>query len=505
MLRPIRSALAAFALAASVSAQELEPRHELGQRLVRMERAYAAASADARLEALPHLERAVAAFFRSDEEDAARSLDQARRRLLTPGEQERTPLWLDGVAILPERRVIDPEEPFTVRIERFYGDASQAEGRFHLELASGSILTGVFALGAQPTELTVTVPVDARGDRDDRLALVAVDETGARRGSVDVGLSLITDLEDRLDHVTDATVTYSAFVDSRIDVGIDSAAAVAAVIEELYAGSVLEADVPAAHLLRQLEEELAANGLSDRATDGERPEARRSPRPIERWISVRGSDGRMTPCRFLDAGGVDPDTLPPLIVALHGAGGSEHMVFDGFGAGALIERASKRGWSVLAPRIELGKGLDVSALVETVATEYAFDGRRVALVGHSMGAGLAIATVEAAAEDRPNRWRALVAIGGGRAPKSAAAFDAVHVLAGGGSADFGLRGARALHSALTARTERPEAVLTRMVVAEGAEHLTAVQASLSAVFELLDEALESGAVQESDGPGTRDR
>ena len=39
----------------------------------------------------------------------------------------------------------------------------------------------------------------------------------------------------------------------------------------------------------------------------------------------------------------------PLVLALHGAGGSENMFFDGYGDGKVARLCAERGWLLAAP------------------------------------------------------------------------------------------------------------------------------------------------------------
>lgn len=77
------------------------------------------------------------------------------------------------------------------------------------------------------------------------------------------------------------------------------------------------------------------------------------------------------------------------VVALHGAGGSENLFFEGYGAGAAVAEANKRGWVFVAPRASGSAASDSFAWI----TE--FLGRkpeRVFVMGHSMGGRLALGT-----------------------------------------------------------------------------------------------------------------
>ena len=53
----------------------------------------------------------------------------------------------------------------------------------------------------------------------------------------------------------------------------------------------------------------------------------------------------------------------PLVIALHGAGGSENMFFDAYGNGKIVDLCRKRGWLLVAPRLSFfGLGMPVDSI-----------------------------------------------------------------------------------------------------------------------------------------------
>ncbi len=97
----------------------------------------------------------------------------------------------------------------------------------------------------------------------------------------------------------------------------------------------------------------------------------------------------------------------PVVVALHGAGGDERMFFGGYGAGSIRPLASERGLAVIAPGNAASVD-EVLELLEAVVHQARIDLSRVALLGHSMGAGIA----GRAGESAPERFRAVACIAG---------------------------------------------------------------------------------------------
>jgi pimeloyl-ACP methyl ester carboxylesterase len=81
----------------------------------------------------------------------------------------------------------------------------------------------------------------------------------------------------------------------------------------------------------------------------------------------------------------------PVVLALHGAGGNEHMFLEAYGAGRLRELAEARGFVVIAPSTSsLARAPGALAgLLDAAGAEYLIDRARVSALGHSMGAGVA--------------------------------------------------------------------------------------------------------------------
>lgn len=81
----------------------------------------------------------------------------------------------------------------------------------------------------------------------------------------------------------------------------------------------------------------------------------------------------------------------PVVVALHGAGGNEHMFLEAYGAGRIRELADERGFVVVSPStMALVRAPETLwTLLDAVGGEHAIDRTRVYLLGHSMGAGAA--------------------------------------------------------------------------------------------------------------------
>ena len=171
------------------------------------------------------------------------------------------------------------------------------------------------------------------------------------------------------------------------------------------------------------------------------------------------------------------------MVALHGAGGSENLFFDGYGDGRVVRLGAERNWLVVAPRLTLGS-LDVAELVRALAERFPIDAQQVMVVGHSMGAMQAVAN----AARTPEKFRAVAALGGGGRVRASRALQQLPFFVGVGSKDFALAGAKALHQALVSAD-----VASTLREYAGVEHLAIVQLALDDVFGFFDVVIKASA------------
>lgn len=115
----------------------------------------------------------------------------------------------------------------------------------------------------------------------------------------------------------------------------------------------------------------------------------------------------------------------PVVVAVHGAGGDERMFFGGYGAGSIRDLADQHGVAVITPAAPLSADA-LFGLVDALAGEHRLDAGRVALLGHSMGAGV----VAQATSHAPGRVRAVACIAGSCAAAAPAVTVPVFAVAG---------------------------------------------------------------------------
>ncbi len=110
--------------------------------------------------------------------------------------------------------------------------------------------------------------------------------------------------------------------------------------------------------------------LSIAETDITTAEVKENPSPLapDFW-ALRGCDSMERRARRWSGSTFPPRTeadgnVPGnvrVLFAFHGAGGSENMFFETYGAGRLVELAAARGWIVVAPRQSLMGGIGLTA------------------------------------------------------------------------------------------------------------------------------------------------
>lgn len=298
-------------------------RYDLGVRLKRLEAQWLEATPERRSEAIAPLNAAVASFFGSRFDRACRSLDEATAAL--------------------ESRKVSPEDAIALRAERPIADEV-------IPLAALAYL--VYDPG-QPVEATIqTKPVILRHGHAVRVEQPSAPgrtvwsaTSGGRRLSV--VFERPTNLDKRLQSLASSDDPLAKAYSEAL------ARAVSAPME-------LETELPASEMLEW---------TPSKGRTGEIPIARQN----RTWLRASIPSG-------WESEGV-------LVVAVHGAGGSENLFFEGYGAGLGKRLADQRRWAFVAPRA------GGSAVQDAIDWCKAFTGvspKRVLVMGHSMGGGVAL-------------------------------------------------------------------------------------------------------------------
>lgn len=473
MLTPFQSSL-----------QAQEGRYELGRRLQRFERAWQEASPKERAASTVPMQAAVSAFFSLRWLDAARQLDEASTCFKVPVANDSNYRWCMAQRCVASPMLADiSDRQLNISLSPFYSiDAAPDEslrirfllrplldsddlfssGRAPEDDSSSSVLRELDSVPLGGGNWTVELPILNEGD------YWLVTEALWDDQRIEVARTIISrtkSLSPRLNNLTTA-----------IDIGKNDGTASGRatlrncmnLLADVRDGSIQEIDYPAHRLLldceRLIELRLDSRAYFNQSLSG------------NVWMAL-GKEKRTAVCRIYVPKAGD-DTPRPVLFLFHGAGGSENMFFETYGAGRTIELANARGWIVVAPRQSLLGGLGMSAeqMVQVLEDHVSIDRQQIFFMGHSMGASQAVNQSVLT----PKLPRAVVALGGGGRPGKTT-NPTTSWFIGAGDRDFGLRGAQALETSLKAN-----GVDVDLKVYPNVEHMVIVQAALDDVFAFLD-------------------
>jgi pimeloyl-ACP methyl ester carboxylesterase len=469
-------------------APDQEARFELGQRLRAFETAWERErNAEARARAVPHLDAAVKSFFSFRLDQAAQRLDQARFALQSASEPAQPIAWATSLAVRPETRLLDGgARSLGISLASFYkvqqGAPKEATVRCSLRDSAGKTVAAIEdGMAEEPWRRGLSLPALPEGDY--QLAVEVV--VGKQHVPLNPQtVSVAANAAGRLKALENGLAQLTAKADSTQSASI---AAHLRILQALLAKKTLETNYPAARLLGEAEAALqAVSAGRDYFGKG---------RPGEFWITL--ADGRYTmPVRIMAPDAAAAGKPLPLVVALHGAGGSENMFFDSYGNGKIVELCRRRGWLLVAPRLSfLGPTMPWKGMFAEIGKLYPVDARRVFVVGHSMGAAQAVNL----AQQADNPLAAVAAVSGGGLVGKPGPWRSTAFLVAAGDRDFGLAGARRLSQAL--RTAG--AVDVRFKEYKDAEHLGVMQAALPEVFTFFDEIAAKTSGRNAVTPGSR--
>lgn len=439
-------------------------RYELGQRVRRFEQEWEKHPDEAaRRRALTHLQKLTQQFFSFQFGEAGRSLDLATFALTSEDEPSASRQWAWSLYAVPEARLVDGKATeLTVTIGQFY--AVKGDRPKNLEVQLWFTDKQITTVKPEKFPHAVKVPLPPLGEFGglDRKLYVMV-ESGKEIRRTAIGVSQVSELDTRLAALKKTAGEWKALDTIERATARDRAEQLAGIV----GGATPETDLPAADLLKNAE---AMCGGKEFFT---------AEKPGQFWLSVPLEGNKSAACRVFVPRGLDPKKPVPVVFALHGAGGSENLFFEGYGTGHVVRECQKRGWVLVAPRsgLNFGGAPPVVAIFDQLAKRYPLDAKLTFVVGHSMGA---MQTIELA-QKHPGRFAAVAALGGGGSVKDAKAFAELPVFVGVGDKDFALANARALNKALTGAKN-----VTYKEYA-GVEHMVIVREALPAVFALFDE------------------
>jgi predicted esterase len=451
-------------------------RFEFGQRLRACEAAWETQyNAEARRAATNHLKQATQFFLAFRLAEAARELDAARFALRWPSEPSLFARWAESLFLKTDSRLIDASTdalPFTLGLAYQAPNGIQPQdARLRLTLLLGKQVVSKpyeTKLAALPFSDKLLASRLADADYTLRSEIVM---NGKLLAASEQTLSAASKLKERLARLQEAAKSLPP-----LSTDSESARALLKLLEQLAQKQTLETNVPAARLLAEAETAVQSSAAGRRFYGQHKPG--------QYWLTL-ALNGNAVPVRLLAPAAAQTGKRLPLVLALHGAGGSEHTFFDSYGLGKIAHLSEARGWLVVTPRGSAGFTPNRAAeIIDAVDKLYPVDRQRVFLVGHSMGAAQAIAS----ALTTPARFAGVVALGSGGVVREVEGLADIPFFVVVGTQDFAYSNARKLAFEL----KRAGVKSVRFREYPDIENLLIVQEALPDVFAFFDELAQRG-------------
>lgn len=442
-------------------------RHELGVRLRAMEAALAQTKdPETRSRAVPVVKDTTMLFFTGQFGKAGQLLDKARRILQGEPEWEPDRAWAESLSIQVQPRVVEAgASKWTVQVTSFYPAGNKPEaGKAQLRLTIPGGRTQSIPLNEVPTTATVETTCEP-SSQEIRAEIVMADKVQARR-------NLTIYAHKDLKKVLASWKATLGKTEGKKDLGWETLNHLEDLVSSMASGKTLETDYPVERLIEQGSE------IQKKLDEGKPWPAERLG-PGEYWVALPESLApRIVRIMVPKSGAPGPNgpKVQPCVLALHGAGGSENLFFDGYGVGEAVRQCQARGWILVSPRLAPGP-----TTLDQLSAILPIDPKTVFVVGHSMGA----AQASAFAAGKPEKLKAAAYLGGGGRAGKGETFAALPAFVGVGQLDFALGSARTLHKALS------NAGVKKAIFKEypSVDHLAIVQIALPDVFAFFDETL----------------
>ncbi len=443
-------------------------RYELGKRLQRFELSWEKASPEQREQSMRPMQTAVQSFFQLNLKQAGAKLDEAYQ--VVGGNSESPSLPKGLLAMSTEVGPVWADanlQEVVVRLRPFYdsSDSLPENGQLLVELidGQGNVLQQ-WSIASREALNEQKFSWEKVWEGDGRLRLYWV-EGEKKTLWVERGISRSNQAQERLDKVDQAIGKgMKGIAEGESPTLHATGKYLVRLLRSMIKDRPQETDYPADRWLAWCERDLRLEQESIAAL-------RKMAIDEDMWLSLARED-KSVPVR-LRAPEVSDKKWPVLFV-FHGAGGSENMFFETYGAGRTIELAIEQGYLVVSPQQGiLGLALDCQQMLDALEELFPIDRQNVLLLGHSMGAGQVIRQALA----HPDLFKAAVAVGGGSAVSKAESLRGIPWLVTAGQFDFGRGGAEALAKSL----EKVDAQV-RYIEVPKVEHMVIVQASLDEIF-----------------------
>jgi predicted esterase len=455
-----------------LSATAQEERFEVGQRLVRLERTWDQYRQEpaARKRALKALLPVVPRILANQWSEAAQLLDKARHALVSADDSSAEVRWADSLCVIPDTRLQSKKaDRLIVSLRAFYKTDLKIPDKARLSLQfldNGKPLLPVVtsAIGKLPWAINLPASLP----EGDHVLQARIEVPGKVLQVEEQIISVVDRPKERVEALKNGLVALGGKAMMTDGQTVDY---LARLVDSLEKGALHETNYPAARLLVEAEAALAAlQAGKNYYGHGKTGQYR---------LKLATAEGKFI-SRLAAPEPAKQGKPLPLVVALHGLGGSENLFFEGYGNGLIGKMCQERGWLLVSPRTNgyLVFTMPVAAIVDEVVRLYPVDRSRIFVVGHSMGAAQAIN----AAEQTPKVFAAIAPLGGSGKVQDAAKLKSVPFFIGVGSSDFALEGARKLAKQLEAGG------VSSVTLKEypDVEHIMTVREALPDCFALFD-------------------
>lgn len=455
-----------------------EERFEISRRLRALEAVWQQQTdARARARALKPLQQAtnifLFEFYKGDVRlrEATRFLDQARFALAADKEIDSDRRWAESLHVTPISRLFDTSaDELSLTLTPFYPVEAKVPATARLRLAlvdaQGKPLSAVqeTAIVRLPVSVTFSVKGISKGDHQLRTEIVVGDQVLARG---EQALSWVTDLSKRLAALRQTVMSRP---EAPNDTQRQTVRASLDILERLARRQLSETAYPAAHLLAEAEAAAAA-GARGKPFYGQK-------KPGVFWLTL-AVEKQGVPSRLMAPPAAARGTPLPLVILIHGTGGSENLCFDVHGPGLVVDLCRERGWLLVAPRSSLFGPPSLSGVLAEVEKLYPVDRRRLFLVGASIGGMHAVEL----AQEQPGQVAGVAALAGAGGLRYTAALKKVAFFVAAGDGDH----------LMLEPTRRLRAKLEEVGVEElqyreyaGVEHITVDVSALPDIFRFFD-------------------
>ena len=463
--------IALLALALPTQARAQPERYELGRRLGAFELAWDKNTDPvARKQATNAIWNVPLLTFMGQLDEAGRLFDLGRHALLADKDVSPETLWAESLFLTPVTRLVDASElelPFTLR--EFYRPKASLPKDAQLGLALFAGKNELTPIKQVPME--GKWPLQKRGEGDHLVhQTIRVGDKVVAQSMFK--LSVVKDLKPRMHKLKQAV---DGFAKKSGGIDVLTVRETFNLLTALAGRETMETDYPAARLLAEAEAAALSIQAGKTYFGGDKTG--------QFWLRLPSGPSSAIAVRLQAPDSIKEKKPLPLVIAMHGLGGSENMFFEAYGSGLIAKLCRERGWLLVSPRSFLGAGHSIATMIDEVNKLYPVDKTKVFIVGHSLGALQALV----AAQDQPNLFAGVAMLGSGGAVKAKADLRKTPFFVSVGTADLAHLGARALAD----RLKKAGAKSVDYREFKDLEHLTVVRESLPDVFAFFENAAKA--------------